>query len=30
MQETSVLGTAYQQEVALDRLFEGVAEYNQV
>src|SRR4051795_4888204 len=30
MQETSVLGTAYQQEVHLDRLFEDVAEYNQV
>jgi pyruvate dehydrogenase (quinone)/pyruvate oxidase len=28
MQETSVLGTAYQQEVHLDRLFEDVAEYN--
>src|SRR3954468_13539482 len=30
MQETSVLGTGYQQEVALDRLFEDVTEYNQV
>src|SRR3954467_2556934 len=30
MQETSVLGTAYQQEVHLDRLFEDVAEYNEV
>ncbi|PRY02212.1 thiamine pyrophosphate-dependent enzyme [Allonocardiopsis opalescens] len=30
MQETSVLGTAYQQEVQLDRLFADVAEYNQV
>jgi pyruvate dehydrogenase (quinone) len=30
MQETSVLGTGYQQEVRLDRLFEDVAEYNQV
>jgi pyruvate dehydrogenase (quinone)/pyruvate oxidase len=30
MQESSVLGTAYQQEVALDRLFEDVTEYNQV
>src|SRR5690606_22944936 len=28
MQETSVLGTAYQQEVHLDRLFQDVAEYN--
>lgn len=28
MQETAVLGTAYQQEVHLDRLFEDVAEYN--
>ena len=28
MQETSVLGTGYQQEVHLDRLFEDVAEYN--
>ncbi|GGO80582.1 thiamine pyrophosphate-dependent enzyme [Nonomuraea cavernae] len=27
-QETSVLGTAYQQEVRLDRLFDDVAEYN--
>jgi pyruvate dehydrogenase (quinone)/pyruvate oxidase len=30
LQETSVLGTGYQQEVALDRLFEDVSEYNQV
>ncbi|MFI6483388.1 thiamine pyrophosphate-dependent enzyme [Nonomuraea sp. NPDC050663] len=30
MQETAVLGTAYQQEVRLDRLFDDVAEYNQV
>src|SRR5689334_13014953 len=30
MQETSVLGTAYQQEVDLDRLFEDVSVYNQV
>ena len=30
MQETAVLGTAYQQEVALDRLYEDVTEYNQV
>jgi pyruvate dehydrogenase (quinone) len=29
-QETAVLGTGYQQEVALDRLFEDVTEYNQV
>ncbi len=28
MQETSVLGTRYQQEVHLDRLFEDVASYN--
>ena len=28
MQETSVLGTGYQQEVHLDRLFDDVAEYN--
>lgn len=28
MQETSVLGTHYQQEVHLDRLFEDVAAYN--
>lgn len=28
MQETSVLGTAYQQEVHLDRLFADVAGYN--
>src|SRR5258707_13054886 len=30
MQESSVLGTGYQQEVHLDRLFEDVAEYNEV
>jgi pyruvate dehydrogenase (quinone) len=30
MQETSVLGTGYQQEVNLDRLFTDVTEYNQV
>jgi pyruvate dehydrogenase (quinone) len=30
MQETSVLGTGYQQEVALDRLYEGLAEYDQM
>jgi pyruvate dehydrogenase (quinone)/pyruvate oxidase len=30
MQETSVLGTGYQQEVHLDRLYADVAEYNQV
>ncbi|MEV0568044.1 thiamine pyrophosphate-dependent enzyme [Dactylosporangium sp. NPDC050588] len=29
MQESSVIGTAYQQEVHLDRLFEDVAEYNE-
>ena len=28
MQETSVLGTRYQQEVHLDRLFQDVASYN--
>ncbi len=28
--ETSVLGTGYQQEVRLDRLFEDLAEYNQM
>jgi pyruvate dehydrogenase (quinone) len=28
MQETSVLGTGYQQEVALDKLYADVAEYN--
>jgi pyruvate dehydrogenase (quinone) len=28
MQETSVLGTGYQQEVALDRLYADVAEYD--
>jgi pyruvate dehydrogenase (quinone) len=30
LQESTVLGTGYQQEVALDRLYEDVAEYNQV
>src|SRR6266567_4450654 len=30
MQETSVLGTGYQQEVHLDRLFEDVSVYNQM
>jgi pyruvate dehydrogenase (quinone)/pyruvate oxidase len=30
LQESSVLGTAYQQEVALDRLYEDVSVYNQV
>jgi pyruvate dehydrogenase (quinone)/pyruvate oxidase len=30
MQESSVLGTGYQQEVQLDRLFEDVAAYNQM
>src|SRR3954468_10365083 len=30
MQETSVLGTGYQQEVNLDRLYQDVSEYNQV
>jgi pyruvate dehydrogenase (quinone) len=30
MQESSILGTAYQQEVSLDRLFEDVSVYNQV
>src|SRR5262245_60023242 len=30
MQETSVLGTGYQQEVHLDRTFADVAEYNEV
>jgi pyruvate dehydrogenase (quinone) len=30
MQETSVLGTGYQQEVALDKLYADVAEYNQM
>src|SRR4029453_2442376 len=29
MQESSVLGTGYQQEVPLDRLFQDVAEYNE-
>jgi pyruvate dehydrogenase (quinone)/pyruvate oxidase len=30
MQETSVLGTGYQQEVALDKLYTDVAEYDQM
>lgn len=30
LQESTVLGTGYQQEVALDRLYQDVAEYNQV
>src|SRR4051795_11097585 len=30
MQETAVLGTNYQQEVNLDRLYEDVTEFNQV
>ena len=30
MQETSILGTGYQQEVALDKLYEDVAEYDQM
>jgi pyruvate dehydrogenase (quinone) len=30
MQETSVLGTGYQQEVPLDKLYEDVAEYDQM
>jgi len=30
MQETSVLGTGYQQEVALDKLYADVAAYNQM
>ena len=30
MQETSVLGTGYQQEVLLDRLYADVAEYDQM
>lgn len=30
MQETSVLGTGYQQEVPLDKLYENVAEYDQM
>src|ERR1700727_1349140 len=30
MQETQMLGTGYQQEVATDRLYMEVAEYNQV
>jgi len=30
MQETSVLGTGYQQEVHLDRLYEDVAVYNEM
>src|SRR5438046_1289427 len=30
MQETSVLGTGYQQEVHLDKLYQDVAEYEQM
>jgi pyruvate dehydrogenase (quinone) len=30
MQETPVLGTGYQQEVSLDKLYADVAEYNQM
>src|SRR3954454_2605177 len=30
LQESAVFGTGYQQEVALDRLYEDVTEYNQV
>jgi pyruvate dehydrogenase (quinone)/pyruvate oxidase len=30
MQETAVLGTGYQQEVNLDRMYEDVAEFNQI
>lgn len=30
MQETSVLGTGYQQEVAMDKLYADVAEYDQM
>jgi pyruvate dehydrogenase (quinone) len=30
MQETSVLGTGYQQEVHLDRFYEDVSEYNEM
>ncbi|GAA3454043.1 thiamine pyrophosphate-dependent enzyme [Dactylosporangium matsuzakiense] len=30
LQESSVLGTAYQQEVNLDRFFADVSEYNQI
>jgi len=30
MQETSILGTGYQQEVALDKLYEDVTEYDQM
>jgi pyruvate dehydrogenase (quinone) len=30
MQETSVLGTGYQQEVALDKLYADVADYDQM
>ncbi|WP_432994536.1 thiamine pyrophosphate-dependent enzyme [Dactylosporangium sp. CA-233914] len=30
LQESSVLGTGYQQEVNLDRLYEDVAEYDQI
>src|ERR687885_671508 len=30
MQETAVLGTGYQQEVHLEKLYEDLTEYNQV
>jgi pyruvate dehydrogenase (quinone) len=30
MQETSILGTGYQHEVALDKLYQDVAEYDQM
>jgi len=30
MQETSILGPGYQQEVALDKLYQDVAEYDQM
>jgi pyruvate dehydrogenase (quinone) len=30
LQESSILGTAYQQEVALDKLYQDVSVYNQV
>ena len=30
VQETSILGTGYQQEVALDKLYQDVAEYDQM
>ena len=30
MQETQMLGTGYQQEVALEKLFIDVAEYNEM